>query len=61
VTEVLNGMEQFGQDRLAELFLQSADLTAPDILQTILQRASAFGENKTLADDVTMVALKVSA
>ena len=60
VTEVLNGMEQFGQDRLAELFLQSADLTAPDILQTILQRASAFGENKTLADDVTMVALKVS-
>ena len=61
VTEVLNSMEQFGQDRLAELFLQSADLTAPDILQTILQRASAFGENKTLADDVTMVALKVSA
>jgi len=61
VTEVLNtGMEQFGSDRLAELFLQSADLTAPDILQTILQRASAFGENRTLADDVTMVALKIA-
>ncbi len=62
VTEVLNmnGDEQFGQDRLAELFVQSADLTAPDILQTVYQRASAFGSNKALADDVTMVALKIS-
>lgn len=61
VTEVLNtGMEQFGQDRLAELILQSADLKASDILQTVLQQASAFGENRALADDVTMVALKVA-
>ena len=61
VTEVLNtNMEQFGQERLAELVLQSADLRASDILQTVLQRASAFGENRTLADDVTMVALKVA-
>jgi len=62
VTEVLNmaGDEQFGQNRLADLIMQGADLTAPDILQTILQQASAFGESKSLADDVTMVALKIS-
>ena len=61
VTEVLNiGNEQFGQNRLAQLLLQSADLTAPDILQSVYQRASAFGDNKSLADDVTMVALKIS-
>jgi sigma-B regulation protein RsbU (phosphoserine phosphatase) len=61
VTEVLNdGMEQFGHDRLADLFLQSVDLRASDILQTVLQRATAFGDNRSLADDVTMVALKIA-
>ncbi|MCI0552059.1 MAG: SpoIIE family protein phosphatase [Anaerolineae bacterium] len=62
VTEVLNaaGNEQFGQDRLADLLQQSAGLAAPDILQTVYQRASAFGSNQSLADDVTMVALKIS-
>lgn len=62
VTEVLNASnEQFGQDRLAELFLQSTHLTAPNILQSVLQRASAFGDNRSLADDLTMVALKIAA
>jgi len=62
VTEVLNTRnEQFGQDRLAELFLQSIHLTAPNILQTVLQQTSAFGDNKSLADDLTMVALKISS
>ena len=61
VTEVLNsGMEMFGQSRLAELLLQSKDLPAPAILQTVLQRTSAFGNGSVLADDVTMVALKLS-
>ena len=61
VTEVLNdGMEQFGHDRLADLLMQSADIRASDILQTVLQRATAFGDNRSLADDVTMVALKIS-
>lgn len=62
VTEVLNtSNEQFGQDRLAELFLQSTHLSAPSILQSVLQTASAFGDNRSLADDLTMVALKVSS
>jgi sigma-B regulation protein RsbU (phosphoserine phosphatase) len=61
VTEVLNtSNEQFGPDRLAELFLQSTHMSAPSILQTLLQQSSAFGDNKSLADDVTMVALKIS-
>lgn len=62
VTEVLNatGDEQFGQDRLAELLLQNSKRAAPDILQAMYQRASAFGDNRSLADDVTMVALKIS-
>jgi len=60
VTEVLNtSNEQFGQDRLAELFLQNTHLTAPNILQTVLQQTSAFGD--TLADDLTMVALKIAS
>jgi phosphoserine phosphatase RsbU/P len=61
VTEVFNtSNEQFGQDRLAELFLQSTHLTAPNLLQAVLQQSSAFGDNKSLADDLTMVALKIS-
>ena len=62
VTEVLNtaGDEQFGHSRLADLLSQHANLTAPDILQTVYRRASAFGSNRSLADDVTMVAVKVS-
>ena len=61
VTEVLNdGMEQFGNERLADLLLQSVDLKASDILQTVLRQATAFGDNRSLADDVTMVALKIA-
>jgi phosphoserine phosphatase RsbU/P len=61
VTEVLDtSNNQFGQESLAELFRQNADLRAPDILQVVRRSVSAFGENKPLADDVTMVALKVS-
>jgi sigma-B regulation protein RsbU (phosphoserine phosphatase) len=61
VTEVLNiGNEQFGQERLAELVHQNADRPAPDLLQAVRQAVSAFGGNKPLTDDVTMVALKIS-
>ncbi|HMS00546.1 MAG TPA: PP2C family protein-serine/threonine phosphatase [Anaerolineales bacterium] len=61
VTEVVNaaGDEQFGYLRLADLLSQHAHQNAPDILQTVYRGASAFGNNRSLADDVTMVALKV--
>lgn len=61
VTEVLNGRnEEFGQNRLAELFHEYADRTAPDLLQAVRQAVSAFGGDRPLVDDVTMVALKIS-
>jgi len=62
VTEVLNfSNEQFGQERLAELVHQHADRTAPDLLQSIRQAVSAFGGDRPLADDMTMVALRISS
>ena len=61
VTEVLNiSNEQFGQERLADLVHQHADRTAPDLLQAVRQAVSAFGGDRPLVDDVTMVALKIS-
>ncbi|MGZ9234732.1 MAG: PP2C family protein-serine/threonine phosphatase [Anaerolineales bacterium] len=61
VTEVSNlRNEEFGQDRLAELVQQYADRPAPDLLQAVRQALSAFGENRPLVDDVTMIALKIS-
>ena len=61
VTEVLDGTNQeFGQERLAALVQQYADRPAPDLLQAVRQSVSAFGGNKPLVDDVTMVALKIS-
>ncbi|HEX6035242.1 MAG TPA: PP2C family protein-serine/threonine phosphatase [Anaerolineales bacterium] len=61
VTEVLNfSNEQFGQERLAQLVQQHADRTAPDLLQSIRQAVSAFGGDKPLADDMTMVALRIA-
>jgi len=60
VTEVLNiSMEQFGQDRLAELVLQNTGSTAPDMLQAIRRALGTFGNNQPLADDVTLVALRI--
>jgi phosphoserine phosphatase RsbU/P len=61
VTEVLDtGNQQFGQERLAELVQQYADRPAPDLLQAIRQAVSAFGGNRPLLDDVTMVALRIA-
>jgi serine phosphatase RsbU (regulator of sigma subunit) len=53
-------VEQFGQQRLAELLLQNTDLAAPDILQAVLQGINVFGNNRSLVDDVTMIAMKIS-
>lgn len=61
LTEALNiSNEEFGQERLGALVQQYADRPAPDLLQNIRQAVSAFGGNRPLVDDVTMVALKFS-
>jgi serine phosphatase RsbU (regulator of sigma subunit) len=60
LTEVLNHqMEQFGQARLAEFLSDGVDRTAPEILQSLYKQANAFGNNMSLADDVTMVVMKM--
>jgi sigma-B regulation protein RsbU (phosphoserine phosphatase) len=61
VTEVLDESNtQFGQESLADILQQNFDLRASDLIQVIRQSVSAFGSNRPLADDVTMIALKVS-
>ena len=61
VTEVLDtGNHEFGQERLADVLRQNADLTAPNMLQVLRQGMGAFGDNRPLVDDVTMIALKIS-
>lgn len=61
ITEALNiDMEQFGAERLAQFIQNAADLTAADMLQVIRQSISAYSGDVPLADDLTLVALKVS-
>ena len=61
VTEVMNvSNEEFGQARLAALVQEHADRPAQDLLQAVRQAVSAFGGNRPLVDDVTMVALRIS-
>jgi serine phosphatase RsbU (regulator of sigma subunit) len=53
-------MEQFGVERLAAFIQNAADLTATDMLQVVRQGISAYSGDVPLADDLTLVALKVS-
>jgi sigma-B regulation protein RsbU (phosphoserine phosphatase) len=60
ITEAFNNeMEQFGTKRLAEFIQNAAELSAADMLQVVRQGISAYNGNAPLADDLTMVALKV--
>lgn len=61
LTEALNmKSEQFGHERLAALFARSVNLTMPDILQVVRQTVNDFSEQVPLADDATLIALKIS-
>jgi sigma-B regulation protein RsbU (phosphoserine phosphatase) len=61
LTEALNmNREQFGHERLAELFARNTNLTMPDILQVVRQTVNEFSDRVPLADDATLVALKIS-
>ena len=60
VTEALNiDTEQFGTERLAEFMQNTLDLSASDMLQVVRQGISAYSGEVRLADDLTLVALKV--
>ncbi len=61
LTEALNmNKEQFGHERLAELFVRNVNLTMPDILQVVRQTVNEFSDRVPLVDDATLIALKVS-
>jgi len=61
VTEAMNPFnEQFGSHRLGILLQNNKDLSASDLIQVVRQSLSAFGENKRLEDDATLIALKYS-
>ena len=61
ITESTNlQREQFGQNRLSELVRQNAHRSASDMIQAVRQSMSAFSENQRLADDITMVSLKMA-
>jgi sigma-B regulation protein RsbU (phosphoserine phosphatase) len=60
VTEALNmEMEQFGHERLASLFAQNVTRRVPDLLQVVRQTVNEFSNHAPMADDVTLIALKV--
>jgi phosphoserine phosphatase RsbU/P len=62
LTEALNHqMEQFGEERLAEFVRNTASLSAADMLQVVRQGVHSHTGNVRLADDLTLVALKISA
>jgi len=62
LTEALNNdMEQFGMERLAEFLQNAADLSASDMLQVVRQGVGAYGGDVPITDDMTLVAMKVSA
>ena len=61
LTEAFNlNSEQFGHERLAELFVRNVNLTMPDILQVVRQTVNEFSDRVPLVDDATLIALKIS-
>jgi len=62
LTEAFNkNMEQFGQEGLVAYIQNTAGLTASDMLQVVRQGISVHSGDVPLADDLTLVALKVLA
>ena len=61
LTEAFNQvLEQFGTIRLAELLGKNAGQSATEIIQTVRQGLTAFGDGHALEDDTTFIAFKVA-
>ncbi len=50
--------ERFGKDRLRQIICQNSHAPAEKILQAIIDALTAFRQNKTQEDDVTLVVIK---
>ncbi len=60
VTEAMNEAgEQFGRERLAAAFQNGGDASAKEALQLVRNALSEFTAEESLADDITLVALRV--
>lgn len=61
ITEVMNpNTEQFGMQRLADLVKNNSDLAAQDLVSVIRQAINRFSAGRPMADDATMVAIKIN-
>lgn len=57
MTEVFCGKEEFGEDRLLEIFQASGELTAEQALEFLWQTLEAFSDGREQSDDMTALAL----
>ena len=61
VTEAINKKEeQFGQDRLVELIVQSSNLPGQELINKLQKEVTIFAEGQPQFDDFTLVALKAT-
>jgi len=62
LTEASNSQgELFGEGRLEALFRKNIDLPVSEMIQSVRQNISAFGNNQKLKDDITIIALKMQS
>jgi sigma-B regulation protein RsbU (phosphoserine phosphatase) len=60
VTEAFNlRNQQFGEDRLANVIQQDAELPAEELIQKVLEALHGFVDRRPLVDDATLVISKV--
>lgn len=60
VTEAINShKEEFGADRLAAIVGQSLDSSAQELVHAVREKLQHYSEDQPLADDITIVALKI--
>ena len=57
MTEVFQGNEEFGQDRLLEAFRTSRAVDAPSTLNSIWQTLDAFSNQESQTDDMTALVI----
>lgn len=57
MTEVFQGNEEFGQDRLLEAFRTSRAIDAPSTLKSIWQALDAFSNQESQTDDMTALVI----
>jgi serine phosphatase RsbU (regulator of sigma subunit) len=57
MTEVFQGNEEFGQDRLLEAFRTSRSVDAPGTLNSIWQTLDAFSNQESQTDDMTALVI----